>query len=49
MVDCFQRQFKAGGVSTFYKGMGVAFLRAAFVNAGALFSFEGALRMMGKS
>jgi len=26
--------------------MGVAFIRAAFVNAGAFFSFEGALRMM---
>lgn len=49
MVDCFKRQYSAGGVSTFYKGMGVAFLRAAFVNAGAFFSFEGALRMMGKS
>jgi len=49
MVDCFKRQYSAGGISTFYKGMGVAFLRAAFVNAGAFFSFEGALRMMGKS
>jgi hypothetical protein len=29
--------------------MGVAFIRAAFVNAGAFFSFEAALRMMGKS
>jgi hypothetical protein len=29
--------------------MGVAFVRAALVNAGAFFSFEGALRMMGKS
>lgn len=40
---------KTGGISTFYKGMGVAFIRAAFVNAGAFFSFEGALRMLGKT
>lgn len=38
-----------GGLATFYKGLGVAFIRAAFVNAGAFFSFEGALRMLGKS
>lgn len=39
MIDCFSKEFKAGGLSTFYKGLGVAFLRAAFVNAGAFFSF----------
>lgn len=49
MSDCFSEQFKKGGVSTFYKGMGVALIRAALVNAGAFFSFEGALRMLGKS
>jgi solute carrier family 25 carnitine/acylcarnitine transporter 20/29 len=49
MVGCFKSQFKAGGLSTFYKGLGVAFIRAAFVNAGAFFSFEGALRMLGRS
>ena len=49
MVDCFQKQIKSGGLSTFYKGLGVALLRAAFVNAGAFFSFEAALRWMVKS
>ena len=48
-LDCFSQQMKRGGISTFYKGLGVAFVRAALVNAGAFFSFEGALRMMGKS
>jgi len=36
-------------VSTFYKGIGVTFIRSAFVNAGAFFAFEGALRMMRKN
>ncbi len=38
-MHCFSEQLKSGGVSTFYKGMGVAFVRAAVVNAGAFFSF----------
>lgn len=49
MVNCFKREFAAGGVPAFYKGMGVAFIRAALVNAGAFFSFEGASRMLGKT
>lgn len=49
MLNCFKREFAAGGVSAFYKGMGVAFIRAALVNAGAFFSFEGASRMLGKT
>lgn len=49
MIDCFNQQMKNAGLSTFYKGLGVALVRAAFVNAGAFFSFEAALRMLGKS
>jgi len=48
MVNCFNQEIKKG-IPTFYKGINVAFVRAALVNAGAFFSFEGALRMMGKS
>lgn len=39
MADCFKQQLKAGGFSTFYKGIGVAIIRAAVVNAGGFFSF----------
>ncbi len=39
MRDSFSRRFQAGGVGTFYKGIGVALWRAAFVNAGGFFAF----------
>jgi hypothetical protein len=39
MIDCFKDQLKTAGIKTFYKGLGVALVRAAFVNAGAFFSF----------
>jgi hypothetical protein len=39
MMDCFQVQFKNSGLSIFYRGLSVALVRAAFVNAGAFFSF----------
>ena len=39
MVDCFKHQMENAGLATFYKGLGVALVRAAFVNAGAFFSF----------
>ncbi len=39
MIDCFKYQLKNAGISTFYKGISVALVRAAFVNAGAFFSF----------
>lgn len=39
MLDCFKIQMKNSGFSIFYRGLGVALVRAAFVNAGAFFSF----------
>lgn len=48
MIHCFKDQIKGGNIGTFYKGIGVALYRAAAVNAGGFFAFEGALRYMGK-
>jgi solute carrier family 25 (mitochondrial carnitine/acylcarnitine transporter), member 20/29 len=48
MMHCFKDQMKSGKISTFYKGIGVALYRAAAVNAGGFFAFEGALRYLGK-
>ena len=39
MMDCFKVQFQNSGPSIFYRGLSVALVRAAFVNAGAFFSF----------
>lgn len=47
--DVFVQRMKAGGVKTFYKGIGVTLVRAAFVNAGGFCAFEGSMRMMGRS
>jgi solute carrier family 25 (mitochondrial carnitine/acylcarnitine transporter), member 20/29 len=48
MLDVYKNQYRLGGVSTFYKGLGVALYRSAPVNAGGLFAFEGTLRLLGK-
>lgn len=39
LLDVVSQRFKKEGIKTFYKGLGVALLRAIFVNAGAFFSF----------
>lgn len=49
MLSCFAKSFKEGGIGIYYKGLGVALYRAALVNAGAFWSFEGALRLLGRS
>ena len=48
MFSCFAKSYKEGGLKVFYKGIGVAMYRAALVNAGAFWSFEGALRLLGR-
>lgn len=47
--EVFRRRLSEGGVKTFYKGLGVTLIRAVFVNAGAFFSFEVSMRMLGRS
>ena len=39
-------RYKAAGLATFYKGLGVALYRAASVNAGGFFAFEVCQRIM---
>ena len=39
LYDCFKKRIKAGGISTFYKGMLVAVNRGFFVNAGGFCAF----------
>ena len=45
---CVRSRLKRGGVATFYKGLGVALIRSAFVNAGGFTAFEATLRILGK-
>lgn len=47
--EVFTRRLSEGGIKTFYKGLGVTLIRAVFVNAGAFFSFEVSMRMLGRS
>lgn len=49
LLDCFKKRIKAGGVSTFYKGMLVTLNRGFFVNAGGFFAFELSMRCLGRS
>jgi hypothetical protein len=49
MIDCYKQVLQKEKLSTFYKGLGVALMRAAPVNAGGFFAFEGALRALGKT
>lgn len=45
----FKQRLREGGARTFYKGIGVTLMRAVFVNAGGLFSFELAMRALGRN
>ena len=49
MKDVFVQRMEAGGIKTFYKGIGVTLARAAAVNAGGFMAFETSMRMLGRS
>lgn len=47
--DCAKKRYKAAGIQTFFKGLGIVLYRAPLVNATNFFVFESCLRALGKS
>lgn len=47
-IDCARKQYKAEGLSTFFKGLGVTMLRSFPVNGAGFLAFESMIRLTGR-
>lgn len=47
-IDCVKKQYKAEGIRTFFKGLGITMLRSFPVNGAGFLTFESMMRLTGR-